>query len=497
LELRAALKKDGYNFRTDTDTEVLIALFDRYKEGCLKHLDGMFSFAVWDSVTRQLFCARDRFGEKPFYYYHDQNKFVFASEIKQFWEAGIEKVVKHSRFTHYISTGAIEWDDDIEQTYYENILSLAPSHFMFVTDAGGIVKERYFEIDLGKNRFSGSLLDAIETFRDLFQRSIIRRLRSDVPTGSSLSGGLDSSCIVKSINAITLSNRTPQHTFSARFANFNKDEGPYIKLVVESCKDILQHETFLDKEYFIEHFRKVCYYQDEPFGSSSIVAQYAVMELAKRNGVTVLLDGQGADEYLGGYLRYYGAYLDQLFFSNPGLFENESLNFLDKHREVTTYTAYPKRETYRMKLGRLKRAMLAQCPPIDSLHLKRILKQDVSNKELLVLLRYSDRNSMANSREVRTPFLNHELVEFVFSLPEHFILHEGWTKYILRKSFSELLPKSVVWRKEKIGYEPPQASWLNSPEMKAEIVMAYKAFDLPFDKTGEGDWRVLVASRFL
>lgn len=497
IELRAQLLKVGYSFRTETDTEVLLALFHEYGPAGLNFIDGMFSFAIWDELKKQLFCARDRFGEKPFYYHVNNEHFVFASEIKQFWKIDIQNEIDEKKVDLFVSEGIIENESRIDETFYKNIYSLNASHWLVVDGNGKICQKRYWEIDLNKAQFSYSFEEAQYTFNKLFVESIARRLRSDVSVGSSLSGGLDSSSIVTQINRMW-TGKKEQHTFSARFSNYHKDEGREISKIVSSCDNLVSHETWPDGDYLYNQLDEICYHQDEPFGSASIVAQFSVMSLAKKKGITVLLDGQGADEYLAGYLRYYKLYLDQLSFTNRQLYQTEKEEFFKLHGK-SAYEPYRSRETVRMKLGRLKHTYFRNKLFMPSLTLKEMLKLDTESKELRTLLRYADRNSMAHSLEVRTPFLSFELVEFVFSLPEEYLLKNGWTKYLLRKSQSVILPSEIAWKSDKIGYEPPEKRWLASGLMKDEVEKAYKILGRKriTSSHNDTDWRVLIASKFI
>lgn len=284
-------------------------------------------------------------------------------------------------------------------------------------------------------------------------------MNSDVSVGSSLSGGLDSSSIVMLIDSLKLSNYT-QNTFSARFKDFEKDEGAYINQVTNSSKSIQAHHVWPDEKDMEQVFNKLIFHQEEPFASASIYAQWKVMELAKQNKVVVLLDGQGADEYLGGYLPFYGLYFNQLFFTDRKKYYTEIESY-EKLRN-TTVTKYEDRETKRMKAGRVLRKALGKEMPYNNNSLAIDLKKKTMGCGLKELLRYADRNSMAHSREVRLPFLSKKIVEFAFSLPDDFKLRDGWTKLILRKSMQDLLPKEICWRVDKIGYEPPQKKWIET-----------------------------------
>lgn len=496
LELKEQLIKKGYSFQSQSDTEVLLALYDLKKEKCVDDLDGMFAFSIWDEREQQLFCARDRFGEKPFHYYKDSTKFIFASEIKQFWAIGVDKNVDALRLKKFAENGMAEDPKDLSSTFYNKIQKLDAANYLTLKLNGEFKLVNYWNIDVHQKRFEGSIAEAAELFLQLFTKSIQRRLRSDVPVGSSLSGGLDSSAIVMLIDLLK-GKELKQNTFSARFKNFAKDEGKYIEEVVKKCKNVSVHYTWPDKDYFDAVLDKVIYHQDEPFGSASIIAQYAVMELAKEHQVTVLLDGQGADEQLAGYLPYYSLYLDQLRETNQKKYDSELKAYQNYHGEARPYQPLVNHETLRMKLGRTRRKILGQNEYFKN-QLQSRLMNDTCVHGLKELLRYADRNSMAHSREVRLPFLSHELVEFIFSLPDEFKLNNGWTKFVLRKAMNPILPESICWRVDKIGYEPPQNSWMQGEEVRKQINFASKEMGIiNGENNSRGDWRLLMASKYL
>lgn len=501
IELKEDLKNNGYQFISDSDTEVLLALYDQKREKCLSDLDGMFSFAIWDEVEGTLFCARDRFGEKPFHYYHNKNQFVFASEIKQFWPINIEKKLNEEKLLLFTKNGITEDSSNVTETFFKDIEKLEPAHYLIIDADKNLKIQRYWDIDINAKPFGGSIEQAAEIFLELFTEAIRIRLRSDVPIGSSLSGGLDSSSIVMLIDALK-GKDLKQNTFSARFKDYSKDEGKHIDTVIKTCKNVEVHYTWPDKDYFESVFDKVTYHQDEPYGSASIIAQYAVMELAKKNDVTVLLDGQGADEQLAGYLPYYHVYLNKLFYSNPSLYKKEYKAYIEMHQDAYPYFPLADKETFRMKLGRFRRVALGQKMPNQN-DLKIALKNSTTHTGLTELLRYADRNSMALSREVRLPFLSHKLVEFVFSLPDEYKLNNGWTKFVLRKSMNKILPESICWRSDKIGYEAPQEKWIQSEKNRVVIEKTANTLDIQKENSDDKnrnfttDWRLLVASKFI
>ena len=488
IELREELTKQGYFFQTNSDTEVLVCLYHVYGSECLNKLDGMFAFAIWDNELKKLFCARDRFGEKPFFYTRFNGALYFASEMKAFWAAGIPKIPNESRVFRLLAYNTMVDSDNRESTFFDNIYQLKPSHYMVYEDHRITNQQRYWDIDLSK-RSNLNYKEACDEFRRLFEISVKRRLRSDVPVGSSLSGGLDSSSIVCTIEKIKSLDQQ-QKTFSARFNGFKRDEGSYIAMVNEQAKSE-GHEVFLTEDLLYRDFEQVCYHQEEPFGSSSILAQYNVMKLAKEQAVTVLLDGQGADEYLAGYSPYFADYFKSLRLKNPEEFRLQTRNYEALYGIVWSNGKFSFIDTLfpalRDKLRRIKNKLSSPTylKQFSTDFLNKNQKLDYSSQpakslnealynslfltSLPVLLRYADRNSMANSREVRLPFLFHELVEFVFSLPDDYQIRNCWTKAILRNSMEDILPESVCWRKEKVGFEPPNYRYINKELVERSI----------------------------
>ncbi|MCW3078454.1 MAG: hypothetical protein JWO32_3063 [Bacteroidetes bacterium] len=469
IEIKKELIQRGYHFNTLTDTEVILVSFKEYGYKCLDHFDGMFAFAIWDENKQELFCARDRFGEKPLHFYKDENQFVFASEIKQLWAYGIEKKTDPEKLSRFINYSEVLNDKEPEKTFYSNITSLKAAHYLICTPDLKISIVNYWNLDkVCVNTFI-SFPDAVTEFIRLFNKSIQNRLRSDVPLGSSLSGGLDSSAIVYSVNKNFLKKDQGQFTFSARFKNYEKDEGEYIDALNELLPDLKRYDVFLDANEFENDIDNIIYHQDEPFQSASIFAQYKVMQLARKNNVTVLLDGQGADELLGGYESFYVDYLKQLFYNRPTVYSSEVKAYNQMHGHKYGELDLFKNDTSRLKINRaVKRAFnIKQAVPQN--YFFTTLKEYITGSQLQQLLRYADRNSMAHSVETRLPFLNHQLVEFVFSLPDNFKLKQGWPKYLLRKAFDKKLPDKIVWRKNKVGFETPESNFLLSEKAQTKI----------------------------
>lgn len=488
LEIKKQFFSDT-KFQSHSDTEILLALYELKGKDCLEYLDGQFAFAIWDSHAQTIFCTRDRFGEKPFFYSIKNNVLYFASEIKALQSIELGTSISHEAVSRFLIDGKVYNSSQLESTFYDNISSLKHSHYFILDLSDSIIpdQKKYWDIDLSQKADSQLQESVIkEKIYNLLQDSVLKRLRSDVPIGSSLSGGLDSSIIVCLMNALDTS--LDQKVFSARFKNFHKDEGQYIQDVIKDKK--IQDYTVYPEDYIsADEIQKTIYHQDEPFGSLSIYAQWCVMRLARENNVTVLLDGQGADEIYAGYHHYFNPYLleNAYPFSSSWTTQYEKIKthtntFLIDKNKMILRTALPFLSR-KISIRKQKNQILNQ----EFIFEKDILKSYVNNyfqensplpnlnKELYKstmqgglqeLLRYADRNSMAHSVEVRLPFLNHKFVEYAFLLNSNFKINQTETKYILKESFKNILPTSVYNRKDKIGYETPQDKFLSQPRMK-------------------------------
>ncbi|MBS1509679.1 MAG: asparagine synthase (glutamine-hydrolyzing) [Bacteroidetes bacterium] len=496
IELREQLEDKGYRFESRSDTEVILAAYDCWREECLKFFDGMFAFAIWDEKEQQLFAARDRFGEKPFYYYESDRYLVFASEMKALWAIGVDKTVEEKMLLNYLALGHVQNCADKEQTFFKDIYALPPAHYMTYFPAKQKMHIRkYWRVDK-EIRINISAEDAIEKFSLLFSSSVNKRLRSDVAVGSSLSGGLDSSSVISTMHDLHFK-PAEMKTFSAVFPGFEKDESVYIDALTASL-GIKNFKVLPDVMGFINDFEKLCYYHEEPFQSSSIYAQYKVFELAQQQQVKVLLDGQGADETLAGYQRYIQWFLQETLSRNKiGAAQQERAalkkNGVPFNWGIKNYFAAFMPMHAAMMLEKNEYAKTIHQPDVhpDFIRLQRgkewegihkpvvtklndILHYNTFEHGLEELLRYADRNSMAHGREVRLPFLDHKLVEFIFSLPSSFKIHDGWTKWILRKAMEKKLPANITWRKDKVGFEPPQQQWMENTTLQEYVHAAKK-----------------------
>ena len=442
---------------------------------------------------------------------------------------------------NYLTLGHVQNCVDKEQTFYDEIYSLPPAHYLtHIPSSGQLCKiKRYWSINK-ESKIDISFSDACEKFESLFNSSVKRRLRSDVPLGISLSGGLDSSSIVYTIEQLQKNSRNAQsgklQTFSAVFPGFKNDESSFIKTVAEKF-NLVNYQTQPAAADLINDFEKLCYHQEEPFQSSSIFAQYQVFELAKQQQVKVLLDGQGADEFLAGYPKYIHWYLQEVlsrhkigatqheraaFRKNGQPFNWDLKNilaaFLPSHtamllekKEYKKTISHPDISTDFLTLLKHQEWIGIHKPIVTKLN--DILHFHITEMGLEELLRFADRNSMAHGCEVRLPFLNHELATFVFSLPSQMKMHEGWTKFLLRKTMDNKLPAEIVWRKDKVGFEPPQKNWMQESafqeyiqEAKRKLVNAGILTRKTLDKKIEPlaahtdknyDWRYLCAAQII
>jgi asparagine synthase (glutamine-hydrolysing) len=520
IELKNQLQQQGYTFTTATDTEVILAAYDKYKENCLQHFDGMFAFSIWDEQEQTLFAARDRFGEKPFYYYYDEEQFCFASEMKALWSIGIPRQMNNSLLCLYLGAGFTSIPLEPQVTFYQNIFSLPASNYIKIRWTENILQikqEQYWDLD----KVTISALtekDATEKFSALFISSIQKRLRSDVAIGTSLSGGLDSGSIVAMLQQLSAPN---YKTYSAVFPGFAKNELENINLV-SNLYNLQSNFIEPSANDFIENFEKLIKIQEQPFISSSVYAQYKVFALAKKNCTTVLLDGQGADEILGGYTKYLHWHLQELFLYDKNKFKQEvalyNYNFGIKNKMAAWFPAAATTRLERNVVKQLQRKNNLQPSFVEANFSKLFIHKPLVKKlndvlyyntmqfGLEELLRYADKNAMANGVEVRLPFLQHELVQFVFSLPNHYKIKNGFTKNILRKAIDKKLPNVVVWNKNNIGYETPQEEWLKNTFFKEKINVAKQkliANGILQKSTSnaktitEQDWRMLLAVEYL
>ena len=524
IELREELKSLGYNFHTNTDTEVILAAYEKWGESCLDRLNGMWAFVIYDKRKNMLFGARDRTGVKPLYYYLDSNFFAFASEIKSLIRIPIIKtgINPNAVFDYFV----FNWQENEEEGFFKNIYELQPSHgFHYCLSTKAFKKWKYYSLkyseswqNFNKNKLKGFT----ERIEELVFNAVSLRLRSDVPVSSCLRGGIDSSTVVCIVNKILEKGNVDQigerqRVFTACYDNDKAiDESKWAGLVTESTKTSW-YRTFPNSKDFLEDLEDLVYTQDIPFGSTSIYAQYRVMKLAKESNVKVLLDGQGADELFAGYQAYYRTFFAEIlknlkisaFVRELKSLDNSPLNmgFLFTSL-IKLYSARffpPPIKRYLFKANNKEfnylntdfwnehgeRLELLKDKADTSLN--HMLHKHINRQSLKSLLRYEDRNSMRFSIEARTPFADDiNLIEYVFQIPSVYKIHNGWSKYLLRESISGLISEKIRLRKDKIGFATPEFRWLN--EMKNEF-KEYITTDLKeFINTKKllDDWDLLI-----
>ena len=460
-ELRAILIERGHTFRSETDSEVIIHSYEEWGSGCTKKFNGMWAFALYDTKTGKLFCSRDRFGVKPFYYTYSNGDFFFASEIKAL--AALPDIGKKpcdEKLNEYLIGGTLDTD---EKTMFEGILQLRPATNMLINGTEDPVFEKYWSLKVSPAiSFTDSKYDdekAAAEFLDLLRDSVRLRLRSDVPVGTCLSGGLDSSTITVLINDIIRSENVSsvgerQNTFSACYSDPRFDESTFMDCVIDAS-GVSAHKTYPKPEEILSDIERLIYVQDEPFNSLSTYSQYRVMKLAGDH-VKVILDGQGADEQLAGYLGYQAAYIKCLKRSPVrmlseifGSIRHHGLFFLNAIIQLNL------RKKRRSFIRSDAKAMNRYGGTLDE-----VLQNEILNSNLQALLHYEDRNSMAFSIESRVPFLDYRFAEYTASLPLNQKIRCGVTKYVLRNAIRGIVPEKIRSRMDKMGFVTPEEVWM-------------------------------------
>ena len=477
IELAAELKRYGYNFRSSSDTEVLLAAYHKWGVDCLAKFNGMFAFAIWDANSKKMFLARDRMGIKPLYYYFDGAKFLFASEIKSILTAlGSVPPINYSLIDQYMSFGYIPG----ENTLYSDIRRLLPGHYMVFQDRHLTIR-KYWDLEFQPND-EKNIDYYIERVKELLNHSIDLRLRSDVPLGIFLSGGIDSSAVV-ALLAPRVSKQLK--TFSVAYdfgGQFN--ETPYAKIVASKFHTD-HYEFFVDPVHFRDFIPKYVYYMDEPVTEAAAISLYFISRLAKQH-VTVALSGEGSDELFAGYDFYlYNIVIEKLRqFLGPslpakvakisrGLMPNSRITkYIElartplegRYKGISTYNENLKKMLYKKDFAQLVRDekdIETHEFLINLSHktqgwdpLSRMLYFDTKTWLVDDLLIKADRMSMAASIELRVPFLDYRLVEFAATVPSSLKIRGRTTKYLLKKMLEDLLPRTIVYRK-KLGFPTP------------------------------------------
>ncbi len=472
LEIKQELEQEGYTFYSHTDTEVILAAYDKWGKECVHKFNGMWAFALFDKEKNILFCSRDRFGIKPFYYTDTSEIFAFGSEIKQLLSFHPKKTVNTDILTDYLMYGLEEHTDE---TFFTGIKRLKPSHNLTYDLARHTYTiEPYFSLTPDTNMDSLSEEQSISTLHTVLNNAILLRLRSDVRVGACLSGGLDSSSIV-AIASHQYFQKTKERFMAihAKSIEYKTDESQYAQLVADHC-----NLTLIVTEPSLEAITKiideVVYTQEEPFGGPSIIMQYFVMKTAKEHNCIVMLDGQGADEILFGYESYYVFYFASLL-KNGKFYRylSELINLKNFKLSKFQILRSSLITLFRNELSKLemifRKKALPFIVPIRRKRLDPLFEftsfrdfqiREVTTSNLPHLLRYEDKNSMRHGVETRLPFVDYHVVQTAISINNHLKFKNGYLKYILRKTVQMLLPDAIVWRTDKFGFEAPTDTWI-------------------------------------
>ncbi len=493
-DLRKDLESKGHQYRTRSDTETIVHLYEQYGQDCVKHLRGMFAFVIWDRRKRVLFAARDRMGIKPFYYRWDGKSFLFGSEIKTILEyPGVDAEFNRGTLAEYLTFGYITGP----QTMYAGIRKLMPGHTLELKEGGGEPQiKQYWDLTVKDDAVALSHQFYVKTYREKLESAVSSHLMSDVPLGVFLSGGLDSSAVA----ALTSKIRGDQiQTFAVGYGEEQFSELPYARQVAEHIHSD-HHEVRLSREEFFDTLPRLIWHEDEPIVWPSSVSLYFVARLA-RERVTVVLTGEGSDETLAGYTRYawtlLNSKIDRTYRSLTPAFLRTLLRkgigsaplSASLHRKLehtflmrdgaswpsfyfdNFYSAFSASEFVELMTpesvqfaGEAYKGSMEPWERSSGDLLHRLLYTDI-NSYLIELLMKQDQMSMAASIESRVPFLDHPLVEFTARIPANEQIKGMAGKFILKEAVEDLLPHDIIYR-QKMGFPTPWAYWLAGPQLQ-------------------------------
>ncbi len=495
--LRERLTTLGHRYRTQSDTETIVHLYEEYGKDCVQHLRGMFAFAIWDSKGKTLFVARDRLGIKPLYYRLTPRNFIFGSEIKVLLAGtGVQREFNRDVLPEFLAFGYLSGDD----TFYTGIRKLMPGHYLEINRDGDLKVEQYWDLPQAAGDDSHDERYYVDSYRELLEGAVNSHLMSDVPLGVFLSGGLDSSAVAALMTKIR---REPIETFSVGYAEQTYSELPFARTVAQHLKSV-HHEILMGREDFFGALPKLIWHEDEPIVWPSSVSLFFVAQLA-RERVKVVLTGEGSDETLAGYSRYaltlknlafdrfyrriisrglrrklreliatssginaaarrklshtpigldgesWASFYFDNFFSAFNQKDQDDLLTTDFHEEMVGNSAY--------------RNVLGYWEKSSGELLQRLLYTDIKTY-MVELLMKQDNISMAASIESRVPFLDHVLVEWATRVPARIQIRGGGGKQILKKAVEDLLPRSIVYR-PKLGFPTPWSRWLAGAQLDA------------------------------
>lgn len=482
LELRGELEGLGHQFLTRSDTEVILAAYAQWGESCLNRFNGMWALAILDTETQKVFIARDRFGVKPLYLARSEGSLYFSSEIKPLLAVIPKTKPNLERVISYLVSGI---SDSTSETFFADVTKLdAGCSAMIDVASSEFSVKRYYrleeEVASRYENDDGSSVnitsaDYVNKFDEIFNDAVSLRLRSDVPVGTCLSGGLDSSSIASlAAPAYSKSAGVPFAAVTGISTQLDNDESGFARTIAESLA-LRWHTirpTYTDFSSSIEEVMRV---QEEPFGGASIVMQYHVMKRAREVGLPVMLDGQGGDEVLLGYAWHYGPWLLESLKKGSLLSAFHGYRAMRKNNAefdsmihalkflVGNLSAHM-RHRYQMSAHRYLPSNIAVSGDARALargaaSVRKAQVMDIDCTNLPALLRFEDKNSMAFAVETRLPFLDYRLVEFGLGLPPCQKIQDGWSKWLLRRWANERLPADIVWRRKKLGFPAPDKEW--------------------------------------
>lgn len=473
-EIKTELIQKGIQFTTSSDTEVILKSFEFYGEKCVEKFIGMWAFSIFNCEKNSLFCSRDRFGIKPFYYIHHNQEFYFSSEIKSLKTTPeYSSNLNLSQVNRGLQLGWISYKNE---TYISKIQSLEPGHNLHF-DGKHLSISKYWSYPSKQSIISKS--EGVEKFKELFDDTLKLHVRSDVSIGATLSGGIDSSSIVSSLLKNNLSSNL--ETFSIYYdSTLGFDERPFIKTIEQKYPNQFQLNYYSPNEKEIaQDFDTIAYSLDFPLSGSSPISQYYVMKLAKEKGIKVILSGQGADDYMGGYMHsYYRLYAEWMKHFQFGKLSKGIKDYKKIHEasnsKLTNVLLKSTLSSFLNEDAIYKFEYNNYLPFLGNQHNDWQAFEKYSSSKLSefhfalmnysslpTLLHYEDRNSMAHSIESRVPFLDHRLVELMFQFPDELKINNGWTKFALRQSMENVLPSEIQWRTDKKGFVTPgEILWL-------------------------------------
>jgi asparagine synthase (glutamine-hydrolysing) len=466
-ELKSELVSVGYIFKSSTDTEVILAAYDYWKEKCLNKFNGMWAFVIFDRVDSRVFISRDRFGIKPLYFYKTDNLLVFASEIKSILRHPDVVAKPNEKYlTEYIKSGPKEY---VSETAFYGIFRFPFASYVYIQMGTSALELNptvfwNFSPNISRETFCPRKAKAYaDEYYSILKDAVMVRLRADVKVGSALSGGLDSSSIVYLINNHfnEIGSADKQETFSSVYRTLGTeycDESKYINLLSEKL-GVKTNQIEPIEQNVPDELEKVVSFMENPPESTCMSAWYT-FKVVRSKCVVVTLDGQGADEQLAGYPFYILSYF-------------LGLNIIELYREVRFYLTPPfsKRTIFcSFLLAHLRfivgfpftRWLVRRFTNIDlRAGLNQMLAHSM-NTSLITLIHYADRLSMGHSVESRMPFMDYRLVEFLASVPACYKIHRGWSKYVARLAFDKKLPDEICWRRDKMGWQIPEAQWFST-----------------------------------